>query len=333
MGIAWIRRARAAGGSGDGAWVRRGVVVAALAVGAGLLVGVSGASSPPSVDVNFSPLVPTKKVFSGTIGGNANKVVVVSGGTTTVPSNATTIQMNVTSKGTKAGTLTFSPNGNPSGSSGQTVSWGAGGSGANIITTDVGQKNAVAIHNASAATATVVVTILGYSTDVEVDDISSQGGATGQVLTDTGASAAWQDPQLPSAYFARNSSYFNLSSAYSTITSVTVPAGRYQVEAMSTGYYSNQPSGYFSCVLLGPTGGSMGERFGNVDQTAIYNASLAINGLVQTTGGTITLRCKVWTGAAYVYESTIMATKVGTTSGPLVTRSTPNRATPRQPGR
>ncbi len=47
-------------------------------------MGVSGASSPPSVDVDFTPLSPPKKVLSNTsIGANVTKLVVVSGGTAT----------------------------------------------------------------------------------------------------------------------------------------------------------------------------------------------------------------------------------------------------------
>ncbi|RHW23845.1 hypothetical protein D0Z08_27525 [Nocardioides immobilis] len=161
---------------------------------------------------------------------------VVSGGTTTVPTNATTIRMTVTARGAAAGTLSFFPAGNPDGSSGQTVSWSAGGTATEVITTDIGQKNQVAFKNTSTKAAIVTATITGYSTEVEVDDISESGGTAGQVLTNTGTAAAWQDPQLPSAYHARNPSYVPLSGGAATVVSLALPAGRYQVEAITSGY-------------------------------------------------------------------------------------------------
>lgn len=325
---------------GNNRWGRRVLVVGAVVLGAGIGVGVSDASSPgprpsaaPSVDVAFTTLVPAKTVLSGTIGGNATKQVVVSGGTTTVPTNATTIQMTVTSKGAQAGSLTFYPSGNPSGTSGQTVTWPAGGNGSATITTDVGQKNSVAFKNNSPATATVKATVTGWSTDVESDDISSLGGSNGQVLTDTGAGASWQNPQLPAAYFTRIVSYTTAMPAGGlTIASLTVPAGSYQVQA-STSAYIDGTTGYFWCDLLAPSGALIGERFGNVDNTTIYNTSMTIDGLVQTNGGTISVRCYSLSGNADFYERTILATRVGTTSGPIVSKQTRTHRVPSQPGR
>lgn len=311
MGISRTRRAHGVG-SGDATWIRRGVVVAALALGAGLLVGVSGASAP-SVDVDFTPLSPPKKVLSNAgIGAGVTKPVVISGGTTTVPTNATTVLTTVTARGAKAGTLHFHPLGDPSGSSGQTVSWAAGGSATEVIATDVGQKNSVAIVNESAGSATVTVTIQGYSTEVEVDDISSQGGSMGQVLTDTGDGAAWQDPALPTAYFGRNFNFMVLSESFSTILALNVPAGRYQVEAFASARSSSNASenSWFLCELRAPNGDLMGTRQGNLSPD-VFNTSLGFNGIMQTGGGSIILRCFKASGAqTSVYETTIMATRV-----------------------
>lgn len=321
-------------------WGGRALAIGALVLGAGVGAGVSDAASPdhhaslaPSVDVAFTPLVPAKTVLSGTIGANSVKQVVVSGGTTTVPTNATTIQMTVTSKGAQAGSLTFYPSGNPAGSSGQTVSWSAGGSGTATITTDVGQKNSVAFKNNSGATATVKATVTGWSTDVEADDVSSLGGSNGQVLTDTGAGAAWQNPQLPSAYFTRNANYTTLTPSVTTVASLVVPAGTYEVDATTSAYFQGT-AGYFYCYLAGPTGPITGYRYGNVNSANIFNTTLTFNALVQTSGGTITLQCAdvAPSTGEQVYERTILATRVGATSGAVVSRSgVPQRVG--QPGR
>jgi len=193
-----------------------------------MLAGVSGASAP-TTDVRFTPLNPAKKVLTNTsIGANLTRLVIVSGGSTTVPTNATTIQMTVTAKGSKAGTLSFYPNGNPSGTSGQTLSWAAGGTTTGTITTDIGQTNQVAFKNASAASTVVTATVTGYSTEVSAGDISGLGGTAGQTLVNNGAGGAvWKAPGR--AWSWQNVLNYPLGSGYTSVAYVTVPAGSYLV--------------------------------------------------------------------------------------------------------
>lgn len=56
---------------------------------------------------------------------------------------------------------------------------------------------------------------------------------------------------------------------------------------------------------------------------------------MQTTGGAIILRCYsvLSSAATQFYESTIMATQVGGTSGPIVSSATAPHKAARQPGR
>lgn len=269
---------------------------------------------------------------NASVGAGVAKPVVLSGGTTTVPTNATTILMTVTAKGAKAGTMTFYPLGNPSGGTSVEVAWAAGGSDTAVVTTDIGQKNSVAFKNSSAGAATVTATITGYSTEVELDDISSQGGSTGQVLTDDGDGATWQDPQLPSAFYTRNQTYTPLNSVdYLSLASLTLPAGKYAVDAAVSGYSPTGGFGYFGCYVAGPGGGVVSQRFGNVS-VDIRNATLAMDGFVSTTGATVKINCLLAGGTVWAYEATIMATRVGATTGPVVTRQIRPQRTAGQPG-
>ncbi|RHW23844.1 hypothetical protein D0Z08_27520 [Nocardioides immobilis] len=83
---------------------------------------------------------------------------------------------------------------------------------------------------------------------------------------------------------------------------------------------------------MSPNGAAVSTRFGNVDATG-FNTTMMLNGLVQTTGGTVALRCALLSGLTQLYESTILATRVGATSGPIVSNATTPRRVPSQPGR
>jgi hypothetical protein len=97
-----------------------------------------------------------------------------------------------------------------------------------------------------------------------------------------------------------------------------VPAGSYQVSAAMTGYGSGS-SGYFFCELISPAGSPMDFRFGNVD-SSILNTSMSLQRLLSTTGGTLTVQCRLNAGTTHVYNSSLIATQVGSASGAV----TPN---------
>ena len=297
----------------------RVLLVVALVMGVGVGVGVSDASSPgnhpsvaPTVDVTFTALAPPKVVLAGSVGANATKLVTVSAGTTTVPTQATTIRMTVTVKGTKAGSMSFYPAGDPAGSSGQTIAWPAGGTGAATITTDIGQKNQVAFVNSSLATATVKATITGWSSDVESGDISSLDGTTGQVLTDTGAGAAWQNPKPPTVYFDDDFSRYSISTSSLTPTipvSVVVPAGRYLVQASITGAAEGVAT---SVTCRTRIAGDLGDQR-KIDLDAnIESAVISLLYVDQTgpIGGTVAVECWRSGGLADIFHSDLVVTPV-----------------------
>jgi len=162
-----------------------GVVIAASAF---VLGGITGATATSSrTTVTMSSVTPAKSITAATsVAAGKAYSFVASGGTTTVPSNATVVQLSVTVKGTKAGMLTFAPTGDPSNASPTTLSWTAGGTNAGLVNVTVGLSNKVDVLNTSTAAATVGVKIVGYSTQITAGSINGSGGSAGQVLTNNG---------------------------------------------------------------------------------------------------------------------------------------------------
>ena len=182
-------------------WRRPMALVGVAVLAVGMLAGVAGASGT-TTNVTFVPLSPAKVILSNVnIGANKTSSAVVIGGTTTVPSNATTVQLTVTAKGASIGTLNFYPTLNPSGGSGQTLAYpGSNVAASTTIQENVGQASSLTFANSGIGTATVTAKITGYSTQVTAGDINGVGGTNGQVLTNDGAGgAAWTTPPVPSA--------------------------------------------------------------------------------------------------------------------------------------
>lgn len=182
---------------------RRGVrrVAAATAVLAVAGVGATAALASPQplsqTQVTMIPLSVPHKVAGTTIGANKTFSFVVSGGSTTVPANATTVQLAVTAKGASGGSLNFYPTGNPTGASGQTLHYLFGN--ALVSTTiqeKIGESSKLTVSNASAGSATITATVNGYSTQVTNEDVNGVGGSAGDVLTNTGSGAAWTTPNF-----------------------------------------------------------------------------------------------------------------------------------------
>ncbi|WP_156392000.1 MULTISPECIES: hypothetical protein [unclassified Nocardioides] len=165
-----------------------------------LAFGLTGATATSgTTGVAITPLTPVK-VISTAAAVSAGKTFtfVASGGTTTVPTNALVVELAVTVKGTKAGTVSFAPLGEPGNGSPTTVSWAAGGSGAGTVRVNLGNSNKVVATNSSLAAATLGVKITGYSTLVTAAGISGTGGGDGQVLTNQGnGTVAWESLPAP----------------------------------------------------------------------------------------------------------------------------------------
>jgi hypothetical protein len=328
---------------------KRVSIVAALALAAAMVTGVAGASGPSNTLLSFVSVSPAFKLATNAnIAAGATGSYVVTGAATTVPTDATTVRLAVSVRGTKAGTLTVYPASNSTGGSGQSLSWTANGFAAGTLMENVGAANKVSFHNSSAAAATVTATITGYSTQVTASDINGAGGTSGQVLTNTGTGATWQTPPPVTAatiqgtggtsgqvltntgtsaawqtqgqsYAASQASGIGITYvAYTTVDSLTVPAGTYQV----TDTYTAQSSvgDFVGCALVSPDGNFSLFTYTAVTYAAgLYLGSGTVPMLLNTTGGTITLKCYdgVSTSSA-ISRDTLIATQVNAAHGAIV---------------
>lgn len=125
--------------------------------------------------------------------GGTVQVTAIISSTTTVPTDATRVRFSATVTGATAnGSVT----GNASGggpSSSDLLTYTAGTTATGTLTEPVGINDLVAFHNNGTSGISLTLKVTGYSTEVRASDISPTGGTTGQVLTNTGGGAAWQD--------------------------------------------------------------------------------------------------------------------------------------------
>lgn len=182
---------------------QRTAVLAGVVLASAAVMGVAAASTPGNpADVTFIPLsVPHKILSNVSIAKAATNSTAVNGGSTTVPTDATSVRMTVAVKSSAAGSLSVFPTDNAASTSADTISFAAG----NVVTTQVteqspGLSGKVSFKNNGTATAVVTVTLTGYSTQTTASNISGSGGSSGQVLTNNGTGGAvWHNLPAPSA--------------------------------------------------------------------------------------------------------------------------------------
>jgi hypothetical protein len=140
-----------------------GLMTAAAAIVA-LVDAVASASSTTSEGI--VSITPHSVASGASIAAGKSVAYVVSGGATTVPTDATRVQFSVTvSDQAKAGTLTAQPYLDAADASGDMLSWQAPKTSVSgTFLEPVGVSNKVAFTNTSSGTVTVTVKITGYST-------------------------------------------------------------------------------------------------------------------------------------------------------------------------
>jgi hypothetical protein len=299
-------------------WKKPVTVLGVAALTAGTLIGVAAADPNSTTDVGFTPLNPVGKVLTNSsIAAHKTVSAIAVGGATTVPTNATTVQLKVVVVGgTAAGTLDIYPAGNVTGGSGQSVTWGAHLTVSATFEENVGIKDELTFVNNSAATAKVTATVIGYSSQVTTGDISPNGGTAGQVLTNTGAGTAWQSTAQGTSAYASSFSG-SVGTDTSTIGALTVPAGSYLVSVTANPFSPAVDS--FVCVLESPSGTALDAAFADT-VSSVVGESMAAQGLLTTTGGDITWQCRAavpGTMAAVV----ITALQVGAVHGAVTTNA------------
>jgi hypothetical protein len=134
------------------------VLVTAVALLAGGSAGAAGDVPPGYVAL----ATPFKLVNATSVAANKTLDKVVTGGTTTVPTYASSVQLTLAVKGGKAaGKLLVYPTGNPDGLA--DLTWTTGQAASATITVAVGLKNSVRFENQSTGAVTVTSTITAYS--------------------------------------------------------------------------------------------------------------------------------------------------------------------------
>jgi uncharacterized coiled-coil protein SlyX len=171
-------------------WRRYAVAVGVAAAVVAVVGGVAGASSTTSEGiVSITPHVLTG---GSALGAGQSVAFVVSGGATTVPTDATRVQFSVTVKNqARAGTLSGQPYLDAADASGDSLSWPA----SNTTVTGtflepVGVSNKVSFINTSAGTVTVVIKITGFSTPGRlanrIDALESRLNTDEQIIAQQG---------------------------------------------------------------------------------------------------------------------------------------------------
>ena len=300
--------------------------IAGIAVAGLLLFGVAGASTPGNpADVNFISLsVPHKILSNASIARGAANSPVVIGGSSTVPSDATSVRLIVAVKSTAAGTLFVFPADHSASTSSDTISFPGG----NQVITQQTQQNPglsgkVTFVNGGTATASVTVTITGYSTQTTASNISGSGGTAGQVLTNyAGSGAVWTTQGQ--AYSSANGGV-EVAGANDDVISVTVPSGTYQ--AMATFFADASVAGIAKCWVASPAGnqgmpGWAVMALSSPPGGPSYGSGSA-QALITTTGGAITLQCQMedvnlHTLSGFVGHVTLTATQVNAGHGDVI---------------
>jgi hypothetical protein len=229
--------------------------------------------------------------------------------------------MTVSIKDAKSGQLQIYPAGDPTARAATAVSF-TGGTTATTATVQatVGTKSEITLHNTSAGAAAVTVTLIGYSTQITASNIASDGGSSGQVLTNGGGSVSWQDLPKVKAYAQSTSELSGAStlsaSSETTVTSVSVPAGSYLVTFRANGFNTIDGSpDYFHCHLVAPSGNNVTLMEG-MNDLAVQQSPISDQALMSTTtGGTIAATCRDSTGKEEIGEPGLTATQVGSVSG------------------
>jgi hypothetical protein len=308
-----------------GSWRRRVGAGALLAAVAGVSVGftmvASASGGGNTTNVNFVPLSPAFKLETAkVIATNGTVSAVVIGGSTKIPTNATTVDLSLTGSGASAGSLDLYPAGNPSAGPGAVLSWNAGEADSVTAQVNVGLSDEVTFQ-LNGPSAKLTATITGYSTQVTDGDVSGLDGSAGQVLTNNGnGGATWQpssDGGGIAAGATQSVAYDLLSSTEKTIVTLPVSPGSYLVTLTgSAKNFSTPQSTQVACQILATTNSSL--AFEQVDVAPSSQESLAMQQLMDTSpygNGTITVQCSASSGNPAVGNVVLVAQKMATVSG------------------
>jgi hypothetical protein len=301
---------------------RRGslpLIVAGMAIGA-VIVGSALADSGTPPAGGYVIVSPATKVFGGTIGAGKGVSAIAIGGATTVPTNATAVEISLSIKSTQAGVLTVYPAGDPTAPDSQDISYSAGTTNLTAVGT-VGVKDEITFHNAGSASATVGVKDIGYSTQLTATNIAPDGGSPGEVLTNTGSGAVW-GPAGGASTADEEAPIYPLTTLPTTVATVNVGPGSYQVTYSGDVSNHGAVTDHVLCSLGTPEGSVPDEA---VQLLPGQGATITVPALISTAGGTLTIVCNDFTSTSAVGQSgfpEFIATQVSSASGAVFSKKT-----------
>ncbi|MGN6721564.1 MAG: hypothetical protein ACTHJM_03005 [Marmoricola sp.] len=268
-----------------------GLAAAFLAVAsvAGVVASAVASGSPTdSTSVGFISITPHRVLTNVSIASKHSSSPVVIGGTTTVPTDVTTVQLSISAHSVSPGAIAVYPAGDPEAADDHFISYPKTTA---VTVTDnehPGTANEVTLTNNGASAVVVTLSITGYSTEVNSASINGAGGSPGQVLTNTGSGTQWQTPTQAYGMYGEGAGLSSHGSV--TIARLNVPAGSFDLLAtleVSGG------AGQVSCWMYSPRGATV------TSGTVVLPAGgttmqMVLDGLLTTGGGWVTISCDAW---------------------------------------
>jgi hypothetical protein len=246
-------------------WRRVTIVGAGVAVACATVAGVgiaSGTTSPtPSV---YTSLAPTA-VGQYSVAGGGNKDVTVAG-VDGVPSSATSVQLSVTALNESATSSLYVYATGTTQPSSANLRWATGEVATAPITTAVGTNGQIHLHNTT-GTAQIKISVIGYYSPAPASGGVGYGGTVGGdeiASTDNGGTI---------------------------VSSVTVPAGTYAVEATaSMSLIDSTTTEQAVCNIRDPAGLAVSSS-DTMLHASSSDETVAMTGLDTTSGGVMTFHC------------------------------------------
>jgi hypothetical protein len=274
-----------------GSGQRRGWRTAAVAgVGVGFacatVAGVGLASGTTSPTPSTYSAVDPVTVLGRSLAAHSTTDVTVAG-VGSVPSNATSVQLSVTAL---AGTATSSMYVYPTGATQPTsanVRWETGETVTIPVTVAVGTSGKVRLTT-DGGTVTIKVAVVGYFAPAAAPSGASYATAPG-------------DTDLAGLTFT-------------TIASLTVPAGTYEVQAKAVIALNSGTSDTASCRLYDPSDIEIDVSYVALDSD-VFQMPTVLMGLDTTSGGVMTFTCRDGGSNGGAFDVELLATQVSSATG------------------
>jgi hypothetical protein len=269
-------------------WRRAVIVAVSIGVAFGTIgvVGLASGTTTPTPSV-YSAVAPVT-VLGRSLAANSNTDVTVAG-VDSVPSNATSVQLSVTAlDGTATSSMYVYPTGATQPTSAN-VRWTTGETVTIPVTVAVGTAGKVRLTT-DGGTVTVKVAVVGYFSPTPAPGPAGYAAEVGSVAI------------------------IDEEDGGTTIASLDVPAGTYEVQFKASMSLGSSASDSVICYLEGPASET-------IDDVTMYLASgthegiMSLVGLDTTTGGALTAYCYDTDSSVDAYNVQLVAVQLSSATG------------------